>query len=135
MRWSFKWNSISAASFEVFVEKIKAFLSRFSIRKLKMGAIIQFLDELNLQDTKVKMANLMKTIKVTVCINVDGPYCRLKVLFYHLKSHPVHILKSSKVRPVTIIPQIGRKNLFWYFYLDEKLSSWCMISASQCIHL
>lgn len=61
------------ASVEILVKNIKAFLERFSVRSLKMGAIIQFLDELGLQDTKEKMAKLMKTVKVLKeCVYVIG---------------------------------------------------------------
>lgn len=54
----------SAASVDILISNVRAFLDRFSIRRLKMGEIIQFLKDLELEDTKTKMATLIKTIKV-----------------------------------------------------------------------
>ncbi|KAL5015120.1 hypothetical protein ScPMuIL_009390 [Solemya velum] len=45
------------------MSKPKNFLKKFSIRSLKLGAIIEFMDFLGLDESKVKMANVMKTVK------------------------------------------------------------------------
>ncbi|XP_053398133.1 uncharacterized protein LOC128556594 [Mercenaria mercenaria] len=55
-----------AASLETLVANIKGFLKRFSIRRVKMGEIIQFLDKLELHETKQKMAALVKSIKAAL---------------------------------------------------------------------
>ncbi|XP_053398719.1 uncharacterized protein LOC128556879 [Mercenaria mercenaria] len=62
-------------SLETLVDNIKRFLKRFSIRRIKMGQIIQFLDELGLDKTKQKMTTLMKTVKEAIDQETCGsPY-------------------------------------------------------------
>ncbi|WAR05121.1 hypothetical protein MAR_020490 [Mya arenaria] len=51
------------SSFKMMLENIQLFLKKFKIRKIKMGAIIDFLDEMDLHKTKEELADLMKTIK------------------------------------------------------------------------
>ncbi|KAK3612511.1 hypothetical protein CHS0354_024482 [Potamilus streckersoni] len=40
-----------------------AFLKKFSLRKIKLGSIIEFLDFLHMDESKVKMADVIRTIK------------------------------------------------------------------------
>ncbi|XP_045156811.2 uncharacterized protein LOC123523186 [Mercenaria mercenaria] len=51
---------------DILVTSIKEFLQNFSIRRIKLGAIIQLLEELGLEDTKAKMAKLIIDIKEAV---------------------------------------------------------------------
>ena len=39
-------------------------MKKFSLRRLKLGTIIEFLDIVGLHDSKLKMAEVIKTIKV-----------------------------------------------------------------------
>ncbi|KAK3102203.1 hypothetical protein FSP39_009587 [Pinctada imbricata] len=49
--------------FRTLIQKADSFLQKFSLRRLKMGTIIEFLDILGLTDSKQKMADVIKTIK------------------------------------------------------------------------
>ncbi|XP_053390116.1 uncharacterized protein LOC128553035, partial [Mercenaria mercenaria] len=63
------------ASLETLINNIKGFLKRFSIRRIKMGQIIQFLDDLGLDKTKEKMSQLMSTVKEAIDHETCGsPY-------------------------------------------------------------
>ena len=45
---------------------IKAFLKNFSIRRIKLGQIIEFLELLDMQESKSAMADLFKSILVSI---------------------------------------------------------------------
>lgn len=52
------------ASIETLLNNIKQFLQNFSLRRIKLGAVVDFLDDLELHETRDKFATLLKTIKV-----------------------------------------------------------------------
>ncbi|XP_021353372.1 uncharacterized protein LOC110450253 [Mizuhopecten yessoensis] len=49
--------------FSNLLKKADSFLKKFSLRRLRMGTIIEFLDRLGMDESKEKMANVIKTIK------------------------------------------------------------------------
>ncbi|XP_052806223.1 uncharacterized protein LOC128235441 [Mya arenaria] len=63
------------SAFKIMLENIKLFLKKLKIRQIKMGAIIDFLEELGLEKTKQGMADLMKIVKDSLdnegCNNPD----------------------------------------------------------------
>ena len=48
----------------MFIEKTNAFMKKFSLKRLKMGSIINLLDKLKMRESKEKMSKVIKTIKV-----------------------------------------------------------------------
>jgi len=46
------------------IEKTNAFMQKFSLKRLKMGSIINLLDKLKMRESKEKMSKVIKTIKV-----------------------------------------------------------------------
>ncbi|XP_060567959.1 uncharacterized protein LOC132726631 [Ruditapes philippinarum] len=79
---------ISAESFNttlnILVTNIKEFLKRFSIRRIKLGTIVQLLDELKLQDTTEKMTKLIKDITDAVrLVHCRNPYHMTKQELEH----------------------------------------------------
>ncbi|CAG2211662.1 unnamed protein product [Mytilus edulis] len=50
-------------AFSVLLKKANSFLKKFSLKKLRMGTIIDFLDKLGMDESKVQMAGVIKTIK------------------------------------------------------------------------
>ena len=53
------------ASLNNLLGNIKHFLKNFSIRRVKMGQIIEFLELLDMQESKNAMADLFKSILVS----------------------------------------------------------------------
>lgn len=49
---------------DVLVEHAEAFLEQFSISRITMGEIVSFINLLELDNTKTKLAQTLKTIKV-----------------------------------------------------------------------
>ena len=49
---------------DVLVEHAEAFLEQFSISRITMGNIVSFINLLELENTKAKLAQTLKTIKV-----------------------------------------------------------------------
>ena len=56
----------------VLVENIGAFLDQFSISRITMGNIVSFIDLLELENTKTKLAQTLKTIQVRDFLNITA---------------------------------------------------------------
>ena len=52
--------------FTTLLKKADSFFKRFSLKRLKLGAIIGFLDQLGMTDSKNKLAEVLKSIKVII---------------------------------------------------------------------
>jgi hypothetical protein len=52
--------------FSTLLKKADSFFKRFSLKRLKLGAIIGFLDQLGMTDSKDKLAEVLKSIKVII---------------------------------------------------------------------
>lgn len=52
--------------FTTLLKKADSFFKRFSLKRLKLGAIIGFLDQLGMTDSKDKLAEVLKSIKVII---------------------------------------------------------------------
>ncbi|XP_052083601.1 uncharacterized protein LOC127720901 [Mytilus californianus] len=50
-------------AFSVLLKKANSFLKKFSLKKIRMGTIIDFLDKLGMDESKEQMAGVIKTIK------------------------------------------------------------------------
>ncbi|XP_052090897.1 uncharacterized protein LOC127727822 [Mytilus californianus] len=67
--------SLSGAKdmFSTLLKKADSFMKRFSLKKLKLGDIIEFLDKLGMSDSKQKLAEVLKSIKKLIdnkpCLN------------------------------------------------------------------
>ncbi|VDI70196.1 Hypothetical predicted protein [Mytilus galloprovincialis] len=59
--------------FSTLLKKADSFMKRFSLKKLKLGDIIEFLDKLGMTDSKQKLADVLKSIKKLIdnkpCLN------------------------------------------------------------------
>jgi hypothetical protein len=51
--------------FSTLLKKADSFFKRFSLKRLKLGSIIEFLDQLGMTDSKQKLAEVLKSIKVS----------------------------------------------------------------------
>ena len=51
--------------FSTLMKKADSFFKKFSLKRLKLGNIIEFLDQLGMTESKKSMAEVLKSIKVS----------------------------------------------------------------------
>jgi len=74
MNWISTTHCISGPSINRLIQNIKQFLQNFSIRRIKIGAVVDFLDDLDLKETKKTFAALMLTLKVIYSVRFSLCY-------------------------------------------------------------
>lgn len=87
--------------FITLIKKAEAFFEKFSLKKLKLGSIIEYLDRLGMTETKEKLAVVLKTIRVfQIHISKRKNLLLLSLinLFFvlEIKIHSESIVKCSK---------------------------------------
>lgn len=68
--------------FTTLLKKADSFFKRFSLKRLKLGAIIGFLDQLGMTDSKDKLAEVLKSIKVIIYTLYSNKGFKLLSLLY-----------------------------------------------------
>ena len=51
--------------FSTLMKKADSFFKKFSLKRLKLGSIIEFFDRLGLTESKKRLAEVLKSIKVS----------------------------------------------------------------------
>ena len=51
--------------FSTLMKKADSFFKKFSLKRLKLGSIIEFLDQLGMTESKKSLAEVLKSIKVS----------------------------------------------------------------------
>jgi hypothetical protein len=51
--------------FSTLIKKADSFFKKFSLKRLKLGSIIEFLDQLGMTESKKNLAKVLKSIKVS----------------------------------------------------------------------
>lgn len=85
--------------FITLIKKAEAFFEKFSLKKLKLGSIIEYLDRLGMTETKEKLAIVLKTIRVfQISKRKNLLLLSLINLFFvlEIKIHSESIVKCSK---------------------------------------
>jgi hypothetical protein len=58
------------------MKKADSFFKKFSLKRLKLGSIIEFLDKLGMTESKKSLAEVLKSIKVSFKIGTNEFFCR-----------------------------------------------------------
>jgi hypothetical protein len=51
--------------FSTLMKKADSFFKKFSLKRLKLGSIVEFFDQLELTESKKSLAEVLKSIKVS----------------------------------------------------------------------
>ena len=112
--------------FTTLLKKADSFFKRFSLKRLKLGAIIGFLDQLGMTDSKDKLAEVLKSIKVIIYTFYVNKGFKLLSLLYtryvdlYMSTQFLHYKRANlKIDCFTFVVSLGV--LLFYKFIHQIL--------------